>query len=234
VRKIGKKYEGAIGKIDRQQRSSLDEALQLVKETAYAKFDETVEVAAKLGVNPKHADQIVRGSVVLPRGLGREVKILVFAKGEKEKEALSAGADFVGSDDLIAKISGGWLEFDKVVATPDLMGAVSKLGKILGPRGLMPNPKTGTVTFDITKAISDLKAGKIDFRVDKAGIIHAPVGKISFDVGDLKENIIALMDTLIKLKPAASKGQYFRGLTLCSTMGPGIKINIADVTSMLS
>lgn len=232
--KRGKKYQGAVIKLDKQKRYSLNEALQLVKETAYAKFDETVEVAAKLGVNPKHADQIVRGSVILPRGLGREVKVLVFAKGEKEKEALSAGADFVGSDDLIAKIAGGWLEFDKAVATPDMMGTVSKLGKILGPRGLMPNPKTGTVTFEVAKAITDLKAGRVDFRVDKAGIIHAPIGKVSFDLEGLKANLIALIETLAKLKPASSKGQYFRSLTLCSTMSPGIKVNAAEITFHLS
>ncbi|OGW14967.1 MAG: 50S ribosomal protein L1 [Nitrospinae bacterium RIFCSPLOWO2_12_FULL_45_22] len=232
--KSGKKYQEAVAKLDKQNGFALDEALQLVKETAYAKFDETVEVAIKLGVNPKHADQIVRGSVVLPKGLGRKVKVLVFAKGEKEKEALSAGADFVGSDDLIEKIVGGWLDFDKAVATPDVMSSVSKLGKILGPRGLMPNPKTGTVTFDLAKAITDLKAGRVDFRVDKAGIIHTPIGKVSFDIEGLKENAIALIEALAKLKPASSKGQYFRGLTLSSTMGPGIKVNIAEVTSMLS
>jgi large subunit ribosomal protein L1 len=232
VGKKGKKHLEALSKIDKQRRYSLTEALQKMKESAYAKFDETVEMAIKLGVNPKHADQIVRGSVVLPKGLGRKTKVLVFAKGEKEKEAIEAGADVVGSDDLIEKITKGWLDFDKAIATPDMMGAVGKLGKILGPRGLMPNPKTGTVTFDVAKAVKELKAGRVDFRVDKAGIIHAPVGKISFPVEDLKENALALLETLAKLKPASSKGRYFRNLVLSSTMGPGIKVDLAETANI--
>jgi large subunit ribosomal protein L1 len=196
------------------------------------KFDETVDIAIRLGVKPQHADQMVRGSVVLPNGLGKTVRVLVFAKGEKEKEALEAGADFVGSDDILEKIKGGWLEFDRVVATPDMMGSVGKLGKILGPRGLMPNPKVGTVTFDVGKVVLELKAGKVEFRVEKAGIVHSPVGKVSFGVDKLIENIHAIVETIIKLKPASSKGTYIKSLSLSSTMGPGVKIDPLDIKNI--
>ena len=203
---IGKTFLKAKEKIEQGKRYPFREAVELVVSTARAKFDETVETAIKLGVNPQHADQMVRGSVVLPNGLGKSVKVLVFAKGDKEKEAMEAGADLVGSDDLIEKIKGGWLEFDRAIATPDMMGSVGKLGKILGPRGLMPNPKVGTVTFDVEKAVKELKAGRIEFRVEKAGIVHCPVGKVSFGADKLRENIVALVEAIIKLKPASSKG----------------------------
>jgi large subunit ribosomal protein L1 len=200
---------------------------------SYASFDENVDVAVRLGVDPRHADQMVRGSVMLPNGTGKAVRVLVFAKGEKEKEAQEAGADFVGNDDLLEKIKGGWLEFDKAVATPDMMSAVGRIGKILGPRGLMPNAKTGTVTFDLTRAVKDLKAGKIDFRVERAGIVHAPVGKVSFGVDKLLENLTSFLDTIVRLKPASSKGTYLRSIFLSTTMGPGIKIDPAYVKTSL-
>ncbi len=203
----------------------MQDGVALVVGAARAKFDETVEAAIRLGVNPAHADQMVRGSVVLPHGLGRTVRVLVIAKGEKEREALEAGADAAGADDIIEKIKAGWLEFDRVVATPDMMGSVGKLGKILGPRGLMPNPKVGTVTFDVAPAVRELKAGKVEFRVEKAGIVHSPVGKVSFGAEKLHENIKALLDAVIKLKPASSKGTYVRGIALSSTMGPGVRID---------
>lgn len=212
---------------------SLGEAVELAVSTARAKFDETADVAIKLGVNPKYADQMVRGSVVLPHGLGKTVKVLVFAKGDKEREALDAGADFAGSDDLVEKIKGGWMEFDRVVATPDMMGAVGKLGKILGPRGLMPNPKIGTVTFDVKAAVEELKAGKVEFRVEKAGIVHSPVGKVSFGANKLSENILALLESILKLKPASSKGTYLKAISLSTTMGPGVSIDPMDVRSIL-
>ena len=214
-------------------RYSLKDAVSLVISAVRAKFDETVEVAARLGVNTRHADQMVRGGVVLPHGLGKAVRVLVFAKGEKEKEALDAGADFTGSDDLIEKIQGGWLEFDRVVATPDMMGKVGKLGKILGPRGLMPNPKVGTVTFDVKDAVQELKAGKVEFRVEKAGIVHSPVGKVSFGEEKLTENILALIETIIKLKPTSSKGTYLKTISLSTTMGPGVKVDPMDVRNIL-
>lgn len=220
-----KRYQKAFQEVDRQKRYSLEEALELVKNLAVVKFDETVEIAVKLGVNPRHADQMVRGSVVLPKGSGKDVRVLVFAKGEKAKEALDAGADYVGAEDLIEKIQGGWLEFDRAIATPDMMGTVGKLGKILGPRGLMPNPKSGTVSFDVARAVAEVKAGKIEFRVDRGGIIHAPLGKVSFPLEDIRENAVALLDALFRLKPASSKGQYMRGLSVASTMGPGIKVD---------
>ncbi|MBI1987480.1 MAG: 50S ribosomal protein L1 [Nitrospinae bacterium] len=229
----GKRYLEALKVIDREKRYPLEEALELVKKTACAKFDETVEIAVKLGVNPKHADQMVRGSVVLPKGSGKSVRVLVFAKGEKEKEAFEAGADYVGAEDLVEKIQGGWLDFDRAIATPDMMGTVGRLGKILGPRGLMPNPKSGTVTFDIARAVAEVKAGKIEFRVDKAGIMHVPLGKISFSPEALKENAGAFLEMLVKLKPASSKGQYIRGMAISSTMGPGIKLDPVQVASLL-
>jgi len=227
--KTGKGLLEAKGKVEPGKRYNLKDGVELVVNTARAKFDETVDAAIRLGVNPAHADQMVRGSVVLPHGLGKSVRVLVFAKGDKEKEALDAGADFVGGDDIIEKIKSGWLEFDRVVATPDMMGSVGKLGKILGPRGLMPNPKVGTVTFDVATAVRELKAGKVEFRVEKAGIVHSPVGKISFGPDKLKENIQALVDAITKLKPASSKGTYLKGIALSSTMGPGVKVDPVDV-----
>jgi len=223
----GKKYKEVRQKVDRDKYYTLDEALALVKEASFAQFDESVDIAVRLGVNPRHADQMVRGSVLLPHGTGKETRVLVFAKGEKEKEAISAGADYAGSEDLIEKIAQGWLEFDKAIATPDMMGMVGKIGKTLGPRGLMPNPKVGTVTFNVAEAVGDLKKGKIEFKVDKAGIIHAPTGKKSFATEKLKENITSLIDALVKLKPSTSKGVYLSGIVLSTTMGPGIKIDPA-------
>jgi len=231
--KHGKRYREAAARVDRNQRYPFSEAMKLALETASSKFDETVEAAVALGVNPRHADQMVRGAVVLPNGLGKTVRVLVFAKGEKEKEALDAGADLVGAEDLIAKIQGGWLEFDKAVATPDLMGQVGKIGKILGPRGLMPNAKVGTVTFDVARAVKELKGGKVEFRVDRGGVIHAPVGKVSFGAEKLLQNLAAFMDTLIRLKPATSKGTYMKGIHLSTTMGPGIPVEAADVKNLL-
>lgn len=229
---IGKTFLKAKEKIEPGKRYPFKEAVELVVSTARAKFDETVETAIKLGVNPQHADQMVRGSVVLPNGLGKSVKVLVFAKGDKEKEAMEAGADVVGSDDLIEKIKGGWLEFDRAIATPDMMGSVGKLGKILGPRGLMPNPKVGTVTFDVEKAVKELKAGRIEFRVEKAGIVHCPVGKVSFGAEKLQENIVALVETIVKLKPASSKGTYLKSISLSTTMGPGVKVDPLGVKNI--
>ncbi len=223
----GKKYKAAHEKVDRDEFYELEEAINLLRGTATARFDESVDMAVRLGVNPRHADQMVRGTVMLPHGTGKETRVLVFAKGEKEKEASDAGADFAGAEELIEKVSKGWLEFDKAIATPDMMGMVGKLGKILGPRGLMPNPKIGTVTFNIAEAVSELKKGKIEFKVDKAGIVHVAVGKISFAVENLRENITSLTDMLIKLKPTTSKGVYMRGIVLSTTMGPGIKVNPA-------
>ena len=227
--KRGKGLLEAKGKVGSGKKYGLKDAVELVVGVARAKFDETVEAAVRLGVNPAHADQMVRGSVVLPCGLGKSVRVLVFAKGEKEKEALDAGADFVGNEGLIEKIVGGWFDFDKAVATPDMMGAVGKIGKLLGPRGLMPNAKTGTVTFDLTRAVKELKAGKIDFRVEKAGIVHAPVGKVSFGAQKIVENISAFMETIVRLKPSSSKGIYLRSIAVSTTMGPGIKIDTASV-----
>ncbi|MBO4947908.1 MAG: 50S ribosomal protein L1 [Peptococcaceae bacterium] len=223
--KHGKKYEEASKLVDKAALYEVSEAIELVKKTATAKFDETVEVAFKLGVDPRQSDQMIRGAVVLPNGTGKTQTVLVFAKGEKAKEAEAAGADFVGADDIVAKIQGGWFDFDVAIATPDMMGVVGKIGRLLGPKGLMPNPKTGTVTMDVTKAINDVKAGKIEYRVDKTGIIHAPIGKASFEQEKLEENFKTLCDVLIKAKPASSKGQYIRSVTVSSTMGPGVKIN---------
>jgi large subunit ribosomal protein L1 len=219
-------------KIESGKRHTLNEAVNLIVATSRTKFDETVDAAIRLGVNPAHADQMVRGSVVLPHGLGKSVRVLVFAKGEKEKEAIDAGADVVGTDDIIEKIKNGWLEFDRVVATPDMMGSVGKLGKILGPRGLMPNPKVGTVTFDVAKAVNELKAGKVEFRVEKAGIVHSPVGKVSFGAEKLLENVSALIETIIKLKPASSKGTYLKSISISTTMGPGIKVDPLEVKNI--
>ncbi len=230
--KRGKGFLEAKKKIESGKRHTLNEAVNLIVATSRTKFDETVDAAIRLGVNPAHADQMVRGSVVLPHGLGKSVKVLVFAKGEKEKEAIDAGADVVGTDDIIEKIKNGWLEFDRVVATPDMMGSVGKLGKILGPRGLMPNPKVGTVTFDVAKAVNELKAGKVEFRVEKAGIVHSPVGKVSFGAEKLLENVSALIETIIKLKPASSKGTYLKSISISTTMGPGIKVDPLEVKNI--
>ena len=221
----GKRYVQSREKIDRVSRYDLDEGLKLLKEAGRAKFDESVDMAIRLGVNPKHADQMIRGTLVLPHGVGKTVKILVFAKGEKEKEAREAGADLVGAEDLVEKINGGWTDFDKAIATPDLMGIVGRLGKILGPRGLMPNPKVGTVTFDVGRAVKELKAGRVEFKVDKTGIVHTTVGKISFDTEKLKENVLALMDVIVRAKPASSKGTYLKSVAISTTMGPGIKLD---------
>lgn len=223
--KHGKKYTEMSKKIDKQTRYDYNEALELTLASSYAKFDETVDIAVRLGVDPRHADQMVRGTVSLPNGLGKEVKVLVFAKGEKEKEALDAGADFIADEETVAKIQDGWFGFDKAIATPDMMGTVGKLGRALGPRGLMPNAKTGTVTFDVARAVEELKAGKIEFRVEKAGIVHAPVGKVSFGVEKLVENIKAFIATIMALKPASSKGIYLQNITVSTTMGPGVKID---------
>jgi len=230
----GKKYREMVAKVDRSRRYSFDDAVALALECSHAKFDETVDIAVKLGVDPRHADQMVRGTVVLPNGTGKSVRVLVFAKGEKEKEALEAGADYAGSDEYIEKIQGGWLEFDKTIATPDMMGTVSKLGRVLGPRGMMPNAKLGTVTFDVGKAVKETKAGKIDFRVEKAGIVHAPMGRTSFGKEKLMGNIAAFMETIMRLKPPASKGTYLKGIALSSTMGPGIKVDPALVKDLIS
>jgi large subunit ribosomal protein L1 len=231
--KAGKKYREAKNKIERTKRYTLEEALQLLPETSYARFDEGIDVAIRLGVDPKKPDQMVRGTVILPHGTGREVKVLVFAQGEKEKEAREAGSDFVGGEELVEKISQGWLEFDKAIATPDMMKVVSKLGKILGPRGLMPNPKVGTVTFEVGKAVQDVKSGKVEFKIDKAGNLHVSVGKVSFGQEKLGENIITLLDSVIKAKPASSKGTYVKGLSISTTMGPGIKVDPLSVRNQM-
>ena len=230
--KRGKKYLEAAKKMEAGKRYPFNEAIDLVVAVKRAKFDETVAAAVRLGVNPAHADQMVRGSVVLPNGLGKSVRVLVFAKGEKEKEALEAGADVVGSEDVVEKIKGGWLEFDRVIATPDMMGSVGKLGKILGPRGLMPNPKVGTVTFDVARTVQELKAGKVEFRVEKAGIAHCPIGKASFGAEKLKENFLALIEMIIKLKPASSKGIYIRSISLSTVMGPGVKVDPLSIRNV--
>lgn len=231
--KSTKKHSAAMGLVDRSKVYTLKTAVDVVKDAAYAKFDETVDVAVKLGVDPRHADQMVRGAVVLPNGLGKNVRVLVFAKGEKEKEAQDAGADYVGSEDLVAKIQEGWFDFDTAIATPDMMGVVGKIGKLLGPRGLMPNPKVGTVTFDVARAVKESKAGKVEFRVEKAGIVHAPVGKVSFDAEKLQGNLLAIVEALVKAKPSAAKGTYIKKISLSSTMGPGINLDISDVTAQL-
>lgn len=229
--RITKKQKEARGKVDRARMYPLQEAIEIVKDASFCKFDETVDLAVRLGVDPRHADQMVRGAVVLPNGLGKEVRVLVFAKGEKEKEAREAGADYVGAEDLVAKIQEGWFEFDMAIATPDMMGVVGKIGKLLGPRGLMPNPKVGTVTFDIDRAVKECKAGKVEYRVEKAGIVHAPVGKLSFDTEKLRENILALVEALVKAKPSVAKGTYLKKISISSTMGPGVTLDVADVAS---
>ncbi len=226
----GKKYKAAAALVDRIKLYSLEEAVALAKKIASTKFDETVDLAVNLGVDPKQADQMVRGTVVLPHGTGKKVRILVFAKGEKDKEARDAGAEYVGAEDLADKIQKeGWTDFDTVVATPDIMGLVGRLGKVLGPRGLMPNPKTGTVTFDVAKAIKDIRAGKVEYRVEKAGIVHVPVGKVSFDENKLIGNAKAVLESILKAKPSSSKGRYLKNVTISTTMGPGIKMDTALV-----
>ena len=229
--KRGKKYQEATNTIG-PEKQSVNDAVKVAIDSSFAKFDETVDVAVRLGVDPRHADQMVRGTVVLPNGIGKEVKVLVFAKGEKESEAHEAGADFVGNDELIEKIKGGWFGFDKAVATPDIMGTVGKIGKLLGPRGLMPNAKTGTVTFDVARAVNELKAGKIDFRVEKAGIVHAPMGKVSFGAEKIVQNLNAFLETIMRLKPTSSKGTYLKTLAISTTMGPGVKIDVATIKEM--
>jgi len=228
---IGKKFKAVAAKVDRTRRYKLDDALKLVKETASKKFDETVDAAINLGVDPKHADQVVRGAVVLPHGMGKAVKLAVFAKGDKAKEATDAGADVVGAEDLAEKIQGGFMDFDKVLATPDMMGVVGRLGKVLGPRGLMPNPKVGTVSLDIARAVKEQKAGKVEFRVEKAGIVHVPFGKASFDEQKLRDNLTAIMEIIFKAKPQTAKGVYLKNVTVSCTMGPGIKLDPAELSS---
>jgi large subunit ribosomal protein L1 len=231
--KRGKNYIEARNKVDRTRKYELEEAVRLLTETSHARFDQTVDIAIRLGVDPKKADQMVRGSVVLPHGTGKTSRVLVFAKGEKAKEAEEAGADYVGAEDLTEKIEGGWLDFDKAVATPDMMGQVGKLGKILGPRGLMPNPKVGTVTFDVARAVKEIKGGKVEFRVEKAGIVHAPLGKVSFGVEKLTENARSLLEVVMRAKPPTSKGIYLKGIALSATMGPGIKVDPVEVRNLV-
>lgn len=228
----GKNIKKAKEMIDRSQLYEIDDALEIIKKGSFAKFDETVEVCVKLGVDPRKADQMIRGAVVLPNGLGKDVRVLVFAKGEKAQEAESAGADFVGADDLAEKIQGGWFDFDTAIASPDMMGVVGKIGRVLGPRGLMPNPKVGTVTMDLARAVQEAKSGKVEYRVEKAGIIHAPVGKVSFDAQKLKENILLLIDVLVKAKPSTAKGTYLKKISLSSTMGAGINLDISHLQAL--
>ncbi len=227
----GKKYRAALAKIDRNKRYKVDEAMGMVKQIATKKFDETVDAAINLGVDPKHADQVVRGAVVLPHGMGKTIKLAVFAKGDKAREAQEAGADIIGAEDLAEKIQGGFMDFDKVIATPDMMGVVGRLGKVLGPRGLMPNPKIGTVTMDLARAIKEQKAGKVEFRVEKAGIVHVPFGKASFDPEKLKANFNAIMEIIYKAKPQTAKGVYVKNVTVSTTMGPGIKVDLAELAA---
>lgn len=226
---MGKKMKAALEKIEMNKVYPLEEALRLVKESSYTKFDESVDLAINLGIDPRKSDQMVKGSVVLPHGIGKKVRVLVFAKGEKEKEAVEAGADIVGAEDLVEKITKGWLDFDKAVATPDIMGLVGKLGKILGPRGLMPNPKLGTVTFDIAKAVKEIKAGKIEYKAEKAGIVHIPIGRVSFDMQKLFDNAMTIVDSILKAKPATSKGRYLKKVSVSSTMGMGIAVDVASL-----
>ncbi|MGQ9570074.1 MAG: 50S ribosomal protein L1 [Thermodesulfovibrionales bacterium] len=226
---MGKKMKAVLEKVETNRTYHLEEAIRIIKESSFARFDESVDLAIKLGIDPRKSDQMVKGSVVLPHGIGKQVRVLVFAKGEKEKEAVEAGADIVGAEDLVEKITKGWLDFDKAVATPDIMGLVGRLGKILGPRGLMPNPKLGTVTFDIAKAVKEIKAGKVEFKSEKAGIVHVPIGKVSFDTQKLVENALAVIDSVLKAKPPTSKGRYLKKVSISSTMGPGITIDIASL-----
>ncbi len=231
--KHGKKYRNAVGDRDAAVRVGVEEGVKVTVDNAYAKFDETVDVAINLGVDPKYSDQMIRGAVSLPNGLGKDVRVAVFCKGEKENEAKEAGADYYGSDELVEKIQGGWLEFDKAVATPDMMAVVGKIGRVLGPRGLMPNAKTGTVTMDVATAVSELKAGKVEFKVDKAGVLHAPIGKVSFGAEKLLENLRTLLDTIMRMKPSSAKGTYMKSIAVSSTMGPGVKIDPLTVRKFL-
>jgi large subunit ribosomal protein L1 len=231
--KRGRKYSEKFEEIDTSKKYSFEEAIRLALSSSYVNFDASVDLAIKLGVDPRHADQMVRGAASLPHGIGKDIRVAVFAKGEKEKEASEAGADFVGAEDLAEKIQGGWLEFDKTVATPDMMGVAGKLGRILGPRGMMPNAKLGTVTFDVGKAVAELKAGKIDFKVEKAGIIHTSIGRVSFGEEKLLQNIKYFLDIILKLKPASSKGTYIKGISISTTMGPGIKVDTAYVRDLV-
>ena len=231
--KRGKKYKNAIATVDCTKMHDLAEALENVLKSTFARFDESVDVAVRLGVDPRHADQMVRSSVILPNGTGKTARVLVFAKGEKEKEALAAGADYAGADELIQKIKGGWLDFDKTIATPDMMGEVGKIGRILGPRNLMPNAKLGTVTFDVERVVNEIKKGKVDFRVDKAGVVHAVMGKCSFGGEKLGENILAFVDKLIQLKPSTSKGIYLRAISVSSTMGPGFRVDPVQMRTLI-
>jgi large subunit ribosomal protein L1 len=227
MRTGGKRFRGAVGKVDRARNYPIPEAVELVKAAAFAKFDETVDAAVRLGVDPRHADQVVRGTVVLPHGTGKSVRVLVIAQGEKATEAEAAGADLVGTE-YIQKIKDGWLDCDVIVATPDVMGQLGALGRVLGPRGLMPNPKAGTVTLDVTRAVREIKAGKIEFRVDKTGNVHAPIGKVSFSADQLRDNLRAFLETIVKAKPAAAKGTYLQSATISSTMGPGVRLDTAE------
>lgn len=231
--RVSKKKVEAREKVDRSRKYTLDEGLNTLLSATYAKFDESVDVAVKLGVDPRHADQMVRGTCILPHGTGKSVRVLVFAKGEKVKEALDAGADYAGGEELAKKVQEGWLEFDKAVATPDMMGVVGKLGKILGPRGMMPNPKVGTVTFDVGRAVTELKGGKVEFRVEKAGIVHVPVGRVSFGPEKLSENFKSLLESIIRLKPSASKGVYLKGVSISTTMGPGLKLDPQEIRNLV-
>jgi len=226
---MGKKLKIVKEKIEMGKECSIEDAINLVKESSYVKFDEAIDLAVNLGIDPRKSEQMVRGTVVLPHGIGKEVRVLVFAKGEKEKEAIDSGADFVGAEDFIEKINKGWLDFDKAVATPDVMGIVGKLGKILGPRGLMPNPKLGTVTFDIARAVKEIKAGKVEYKAEKAGIVHVPIGKVSFDTQKLIDNAKTVIGSIVKAKPATSKGKYLKKVSVSSTMGPGIAVDIASL-----
>ena len=235
--KVGKRYrkaaEAVAQTVGKNGGLELAKAIEVAKSAATAKFDETMEMAVRLGVDPKHADQMVRGTVVLPHGTGKKVRVLVFAKGEKEREAREAGADHVGAEDLVEKIQGGWVEFERAIATPDVMGLVGRLGKVLGPRGLMPNPKTGTVTFEVGKAVQEFKGGKIEFRVEKAGIIHVPFGKASFEVSQLAENAMMILEALLRAKPASSKGRYLKGISISSTMGPGVRVDANSIQAQV-
>ena len=231
--KRGKNYKKVTGDSDSTKMYSLDEGVELAIKGSYAKFDESVDIAIRLGVDPRHADQMVRSSVVLPNGTGKEIRVLVFAKGDKEKEALDAGADYAGGDEFVEKIKGGWLEFDRTIATPDMMATVGKIGRVLGPRNLMPNAKLGTVTFDIERVVKEVKSGKVDFKVDKAGIIHAMLGKASFGSQKVKENVLAFLDKIIQLKPSTSKGVYMKSISLSTTMGPGVKLDPLDIRNVI-
>jgi len=232
--KRSRRYMEALSLLDRTRRYSIDEAIELLKRTATAKFDETVEMSIRLGVDPRRSDQMVRGTIVLPHGTGKDVKVLVFAKGEKEREAIEAGADYVGAEDLVERINGGWFDFDVAIATPDMMQLVGRLGRILGPRGLMPSPRTGTVTFDVAKVIREAKAGRVEYKVDSSGNVHAPIGKVSFESDKIKENGLTFVEAVLRAKPSGVKGQYMKGVAISSTMGPGIKLDLRQLMLEIS